>query len=159
MNLLANHFRAAKCREHYCESYFASKIDQYADAAANIAHHLHDVGCCVCKLNAYISSYSITAINHLIKIQLRVFNGTNSRFSDENVGSIQPYTYLPFGAGPRNCIGMRFALQAVKLSLLHSVHSVEFVRTGKTKVPLEFHKGFGILNAKEIIVGIRNRSP
>lgn len=80
------------------------------------------------------------------------------RFSDENVRSIQPYTYLPFGAGPRNCIGMRFALHAVKLSLLHSLHSVEFVRTNKTKVPLQFIRGFGVMNAKEITIGIRNRS-
>ncbi|CAN8009081.1 unnamed protein product, partial [Ixodes pacificus] len=56
------------------------------------------------------------------------------RFSEENIDSIRPYTYLPFGAGPRNCIGMRFALEAVKLSLLHSVHSVQFVRTKNTKV-------------------------
>lgn len=40
------------------------------------------------------------------------------RFSDENVENIRPFTYLPFGDGPRNCIGMRFALQAVKLSIL-----------------------------------------
>ncbi|KAL1480455.1 hypothetical protein MTO96_051015, partial [Rhipicephalus appendiculatus] len=56
------------------------------------------------------------------------------RFSDENVESIEPYTYLPFGAGPRNCIGMRFALQSVKLCLFHSLHSVQFIRTGRTKV-------------------------
>ncbi|KAG0434828.1 hypothetical protein HPB47_018847, partial [Ixodes persulcatus] len=56
-----------------------------------------------------------------------------NRFSEENMDSIRPYTYLPFGAGPRNCIGMRFALEAVKLSLLHSVHSVQFVRTENTK--------------------------
>ncbi|KAH6930875.1 hypothetical protein HPB50_020469 [Hyalomma asiaticum] len=37
------------------------------------------------------------------------------RFSDENVESIRPYTYLPFGAGPRNCIGMRLGLQSIKL--------------------------------------------
>ncbi|KAM7311184.1 piezo-type mechanosensitive ion channel component-like [Ixodes scapularis] len=81
-----------------------------------------------------------------------------NRFSEENVDSIRPYTYLPFGAGPRNCIGRRFALEAVKLSLLHSVHSVEFVRTKNTKVPLEFVVGFGVFNAKNITVGIRKRT-
>lgn len=79
------------------------------------------------------------------------------RFSDENFDSIQPYSYLPFGAGPRNCIGMRFALQAVKLSLIHSVHSVQFVPVEKTKVPLEFCTGIGILTAKDVTVGVRQR--
>ncbi|XP_077563284.1 cytochrome P450 3A41-like [Haemaphysalis longicornis] len=80
------------------------------------------------------------------------------RFSEENVGSIQPYTYLPFGAGPRNCIGMRFALQAVKLSVLYTIRNVQLVRTEKTKVPLEFTSGFGPLSAKSVTVGIRQRS-
>uniref|UniRef100_A0A4D5RMV2 Putative cytochrome n=1 Tax=Ixodes scapularis TaxID=6945 RepID=A0A4D5RMV2_IXOSC len=81
-----------------------------------------------------------------------------NRFSDENIDSIRPYTYLPFGAGPRNCIGMRFALEAVKLSLLHSVHSVEFIPTKNTKVPLEFVKGSAVLNAKNITIGIKKRT-
>ncbi|KAG0443220.1 hypothetical protein HPB47_015161, partial [Ixodes persulcatus] len=54
------------------------------------------------------------------------------RFSEENRGCIRPYSYLPFGAGPRNCVGMRFALQTVKLCLLHAIHSVQFVRTPRT---------------------------
>ncbi|XP_037502929.1 cytochrome P450 9e2-like, partial [Rhipicephalus sanguineus] len=78
------------------------------------------------------------------------------RFNDENAASIKPYTYLPFGAGPRNCIGMRFALQAVKLSVLHTIRNVCLVRTAKTKVPLEFHRS-AFLTAKDIIVGIRRR--
>ncbi|CAN7981305.1 unnamed protein product [Ixodes pacificus] len=81
-----------------------------------------------------------------------------SRFVDENIDKIRPYTYLPFGAGPRNCVGMRFALEAVKLSLLHSVHSVQFVRTENTQVPLEFVAGFAAFKAKHITIGIRKRS-
>uniref|UniRef100_A0A0K8R3T7 Putative cytochrome p450 cyp3/cyp5/cyp6/cyp9 subfamily n=1 Tax=Ixodes ricinus TaxID=34613 RepID=A0A0K8R3T7_IXORI len=79
------------------------------------------------------------------------------RFSEENRGCIRPYSYLPFGAGPRNCVGMRFALQTIKLCLLHAIHSVQFVRTPRTKVPLEFSRNFGLLTAKEIIVGVKPR--
>ncbi|XP_072144479.1 cytochrome P450 3A19-like [Dermacentor andersoni] len=66
-------------------------------------------------------------------------------FTDENVESIQPYPYLPFGAGPRNCIGMRFALQIVKLSILHTIRNVKVVRTEKTKVSSSVCANSGIL--------------
>ncbi|EDW46716.1 cytochrome P450 9b2 [Drosophila sechellia] len=36
------------------------------------------------------------------------------RFSEERKGDMVPYTYLPFGVGPRNCIGNRYALMQVK---------------------------------------------
>ncbi|XP_077563593.1 cytochrome P450 3A24-like [Haemaphysalis longicornis] len=79
------------------------------------------------------------------------------RFSDENVESIKPYSYLPFGAGPRNCIGMRLALQALKLCLLHCIHNVQFVRTESTQVPPRLKRGFGILSAEDVIIGVRQR--
>lgn len=80
------------------------------------------------------------------------------RFSDENIGSVRPYSYLPFGAGPRNCIGMRFALQALKMCLLHVVRSVELVQTENTKVPLKMVTTFSLLTAEDIIIGVRNRN-
>lgn len=79
------------------------------------------------------------------------------RFSNENMGFIRPYTYLPFGAGPRNCVGMRFAIQMVKLCLAHAVHNVRFVRTAKTQVPIVFQRGIGLLNAEDWTIGIRQR--
>ncbi|XP_049272775.1 cytochrome P450 3A24 isoform X1 [Rhipicephalus sanguineus] len=81
------------------------------------------------------------------------------RFSEENADSIKPYTYLPFGAGPRNCIGMRLGLHAIKVALLHSVHKVQFVRTEKTQVPLKMATVFGAVTAEDMTVGIRKRTP
>jgi len=62
------------------------------------------------------------------------------RFSDENKDSIRPYTYIPFGAGPRNCIGSRFALLEAKALLYNLLLNFEIVPTKQTKIPLVLNK-------------------
>ncbi|KAB0340003.1 hypothetical protein FD754_023476, partial [Muntiacus muntjak] len=48
------------------------------------------------------------------------------RFSKKNKDSINPYIYLPFGAGPRNCIGMRFAIMNMKLAVVRVLQNFSF---------------------------------
>lgn len=62
------------------------------------------------------------------------------RFNDENKKNIQPYTYLPFGSGPRNCIGSRFALLDLKALFFYLIANFELVPVEQTQIPLKFSK-------------------
>uniref|UniRef100_A0A3Q1HWC2 Cytochrome P450 3A n=2 Tax=Anabas testudineus TaxID=64144 RepID=A0A3Q1HWC2_ANATE len=59
------------------------------------------------------------------------------RFSKENKENIDPYTYMPFGAGPRNCIGMRFALVVMKLAVVEILQRYSFSVCKETEIPFE----------------------
>ncbi|XP_021957659.1 cytochrome P450 9e2 [Folsomia candida] len=60
------------------------------------------------------------------------------RFSPENKSKINQYAYVPFGVGPRNCIGMRFALAEVKVAISHLVHNFRIEPSKKIKIPVKF---------------------
>ncbi|KAG7265319.1 hypothetical protein CRUP_021628 [Coryphaenoides rupestris] len=72
------------------------------------------------------------------------------RFSKENKESIDPYTYMPFGLGPRNCIGMRFAMVMMKLALVEILQRFSFATCDETEVPLEMDTQ-GLLTPKRPI--------
>ncbi|KAF5889822.1 cytochrome P450 3A30-like [Clarias magur] len=72
------------------------------------------------------------------------------RFTKENKESIDQYAYMPFGLGPRNCIGMRFALVAMKLAAVQILQRFDISLSEETKVPLELNNS-GLLAPKNPI--------
>ncbi|GAB0096684.1 hypothetical protein DMENIID0001_122270 [Sergentomyia squamirostris] len=71
------------------------------------------------------------------------------RFSEENKSSINPGAYLPFGIGPRNCVGSRFALMELKALIYFMVLNFSLEVTEKTQIPLKLANSFGALSSEK----------
>ncbi|CAK9832944.1 Cytochrome P450 6A1 [Anthophora retusa] len=57
------------------------------------------------------------------------------RFSEEAIAGRHPMAYLPFGDGPRNCIGARFAVYQTKVGLIKMLKNFEVNVCKKTMIP------------------------
>jgi cytochrome P450 family 9 len=80
------------------------------------------------------------------------------RFSEENKMKINPYTFLPFGVGPRNCIGSRFALLETKTLFFYILAHFEIVPVEKTQIPLQLsRKTFAMTAEKGFWLGFKRR--
>ena len=56
------------------------------------------------------------------------------RFSPEEKTKHHPCAYLPFGFGPRNCVGMRFAIMTAKMAIIEIVKNFKIELSPDTKV-------------------------
>ncbi|NP_001351990.1 cytochrome P450 9e2-like [Amyelois transitella] len=63
------------------------------------------------------------------------------RFSDENKHNIKPFTFMPFGMGPRNCIASRFALLELKVLLYNLIVNFKIKKCKKTLDPIVLNPG------------------
>uniref|UniRef100_A0A1B0CSW3 Cytochrome n=1 Tax=Lutzomyia longipalpis TaxID=7200 RepID=A0A1B0CSW3_LUTLO len=71
------------------------------------------------------------------------------RFSPENRDSINQYSYLSFGIGPRNCIGSRFGYLQVKLALITILNNYRVEATERTPKTIEFDKKALVVHSQE----------
>ncbi|KAK5641883.1 hypothetical protein RI129_010430 [Pyrocoelia pectoralis] len=71
------------------------------------------------------------------------------RFNKENRKNIAPYTYFPFGIGPRSCIGNRFALLETKILIFNILRHFDIVVVDKSVVPIKLARKQTSLNSEK----------
>lgn len=79
------------------------------------------------------------------------------RFNNENKKKRDNNTYLPFGNGPRNCLGMRFAILEIKLTLANVLSKFRFETCDKTPEKIEIDSTGFARPKVPVILKINNR--
>ena len=102
-------------------------------------------------------TFSIYHIHHSPEFYPEPEKFKPERFTTEEKAKRDPFTFLPFGHGPRNCIGMRLGLLEAKIAVVHILKQVKFVKCAETQIPLELsHENF-LKPKKPIKVGLQLR--
>ena len=78
------------------------------------------------------------------------------RFRSPAKDACHAFQFMPFGAGPRNCIGMRFALMEVKIALVRILMKYKFVASPETQVPLEIRESITLSTKDGVLIRVQS---
>ncbi|KAK0180698.1 hypothetical protein PV327_003055 [Microctonus hyperodae] len=70
------------------------------------------------------------------------------RFNEENDKKRNSMSYLPFGGGPKRCIGLRLAMYETKLGLIAAIKNFEVTPSKLTQIPFKIDKSNLVLSAE-----------
>lgn len=80
----------------------------------------------------------VYAVHHDPEIYPDPLKFMPERFDPEEVQKRPSCTFLPFGDGPRNCVGLRFGMLQARVGLVSLIKSFEFSPSAKTSIPIKF---------------------
>ncbi|XP_067661939.1 cytochrome P450 3A21-like [Haliotis asinina] len=79
------------------------------------------------------------------------------RFLPENKHELHNYMWMPFGVGPRNCLGMRLALLEAKMAIVALVQNFRFVMSPETEAAVKLEKGGFVRPENDLYIGVERR--
>ncbi|XP_011065179.1 PREDICTED: cytochrome P450 4C1-like isoform X3 [Acromyrmex echinatior] len=108
----------------------------------------------ICEEDVKLQSYLVPAGTNLVIDINGVHKDPNfwpnpevfdpDRFLPERIRNRHPYSYIPFSAGPRNCIGQRYAMLQMKMMVTSLIHHfylepVDYIKDVRLQVDLILH--------------------
>ncbi len=71
------------------------------------------------------------------------------RFTTDQIKMRPSSSFLTFGDGPRNCIGLKFGMLQIRLGLVKLLENFEFSTCTRTQIPIKY-------NPKNVILSPEN---
>lgn len=73
------------------------------------------------------------------------------RFIKENRFKRPSFTFIPFGEGPRICIGQRFGVMQIKIAIFLLLSEFKFLPSKESSYKLIFEPTSVVLGTKEVV--------
>lgn len=69
-----------------------------------------------------------------------------NRFTTEDMNMRPSCSFLTFGDGPRNCIGLRFGMTQTRIGLVKLLQNFEFSTCSRTQIPIKYSSTILVLS-------------